>query len=135
MRYKRREEAPAEWRVRMDEVQKKYARRLADWLGRKMAKVPRARMRVYVMLVLMGMAAADLALLLHAASLHPPARVEQIVRTGGWVFQVPRGRGSDLVRLLDSLRADSVTGRQLDSLFQGRPGLVDTLKRLGEWVR
>jgi len=124
-----------EWRVRMMGQQRKYARRLADWLGRKTAKVPAARMRVYVMLCMAGIAAVNLLILLHAADVHPVALPVEVVRSQGLIFRIPPARGPDLVRFLDSLRADSVGGRLLDSLFRARPGLADTLRRLGEWVR
>jgi hypothetical protein len=126
MFFKKRVWVPPAWWVRMNERQQRYARRLADWLGRKTAKVPAARMRVYVVLFLIGMAGLNLALVWrqHSRALPVPLDIP-----GRVIIERPRPPVRvDLRHVLDSLRSDSVGSRVFDSLLRARPGLADTLK-------
>jgi hypothetical protein len=131
----RREGVLPAWRVRMIGQQRKYARRLADWLACKTANVPPKRLRVYMVAVLLGIAAVNFLVLLHATSLHQPAVQYHYVRSGAVELRLPAWPGGELKRWLDSVKADPVAGQQLDSLFRLRPGLADSLRRLEEWVR
>ena len=119
----------------MNEVQQKYARRLADWLGRKTANVPAARMRVYVVLFLIGMAGMNGLALWQGMRNHGKSPVPAAIEIP--VTPMDRERSMqpvvDLSRFVDSLRQDPVNGRSFDSLLRTRPGLVDTLRMLGQW--
>jgi len=122
------------WLVWVDEAQKKYARKLADWLGRKVEKVSTKRLRVYVVLFLIGMAGVNLVLVWHSLQDHKVRSIDSpVVVPARVIIDMPRPVvWVDPKRMLDSLRRDSVGARVFDSLMKARPGLRDTLKALGD---
>jgi len=136
MFFKRRVWVPPAWWVRLDERQKVYARRLADWLARRAAKVPVRRLRVYVILVLVGFAGLDLAVTMGWLRDH---QVRNKPVSVGWSAPVERESGprpitgQSMRELLEDIRHDSVKAKVLDSLLKARPGLADTLRMLDGW--
>lgn len=136
--FKRKASAASACWVLLDEWQKKYAHRLADWLGRKTARVPRRRLRVWVILIVLVLAGLNVMVTLLSL------REEQPVRPGAFqpvVLARPSGLAPPsepartLRAYLDSLRRDSVGSWLLDSLLRVRPGLADTLKELEKMER
>lgn len=133
MFYKRRQWVAPPWWAAFNQKQNEYARRLADFLGRRAVKVPVARMRVYVVLFLMGMAGLELGMTWYSITERRAERPAVVLGTPEQLVIQRSGHpvaGKGLRFLLDSLRDDRVAGKQLDSLLRARPGLADTLRRL-----
>lgn len=132
---KKRTWIPPMWWVRASEWQLKCAHSFAEWLGRKTAGMPRARLRMWLVLLLIGMAGVNLVWVWRSYEHHSVRQVSapvEIVPSRVVVrAPVPRPR-VDLKRLLDSLRRDPVGARVFDSLMKARPGLRDTLVMLGD---
>jgi len=134
MLFKKRPSVTPVWWVELDRKQKVYAHRLADWMGRRAARVPAPRLRIWVIAFLLGLAGLDLTITMFSIRDHHKAP------SGfGWTAPVavperklsrpPRPRQS-LQAYLDSLRQDPVGAMMLDSLLKARPGLADTLRRV-----
>lgn len=130
---KKREQGPGLWEA-VDKKQREYAHRLADWLGGRAARVPVRRLRVWVIVILVGMA------LLNTANIIVAIHGRHDKAAPGLGFIQPaaipdRGRGRSfrgrrsLEMYLDSLRRDSTGSRLLDSLLKVRPGLADSLNQ------
>lgn len=86
---------------------------------------------MYVVAFLLVGLSVDVGITVSAVRKHavPAARVEWPVQPV--MREVVRPvRRVGLGRLLDSLRGDTVVGKELDSLLRMRPGLLDSLKRL-----
>jgi hypothetical protein len=136
MFFKRRVWVPPAWWVRLDERQRVYARRLADWLARKAVKVPVRRLRVYVVLVLLGFAGLDLAVTMGWLRDHRGRNKSVSV---GWSAPLEREAGPRPVmgqrmrELLEDIRRDPAKAKVLDSLLKARPGLADTLRMVDDF--
>lgn len=129
---RKREAMPGIWEA-VDRKQQEYARRLADWLGRKTAAVPVKRMRLWVIVVLVFLALVNAANMVAAIRGHHDKDLAGFgsikAVTGPRLSRPPRVRRS-LEQYLDSLRRDSTGSRLLDSLLKVRPGLADTLSKV-----
>lgn len=135
MFFKKREWTPPAWWLEVNRKQNVYARRLADYLGRKTAKVPAAKMRVYVLVFLVGFAAVDLGITVASLRGH---RVQGMKVPFGWpeklVIPEPNhpGHKLDFRSVMDSLKHVPVDREGFDSLLVVRPGLTDTIRKLEE---
>jgi hypothetical protein len=136
---KRKQWEPPSWRVEANRKQRMYAKRLADFLGRKAAKVPPARLRVWVVVCLLLMGAGELSIGLRAFEAEgkkKPVRSYDVFAKPILAPPIdPAGKAPDLVKWLDSIRRDPILGPEFDSLTRDRPGLLDTLRRLGYRIR
>lgn len=126
---KKKEARPGLWET-VDEKQREYTGRLADWLGRKAATVPAKRLRIWVIGVLVLVALVNAMNMVAAIRGHHDLGnfgvIKPAVVAGPKVERPPRARKS-LGQYLDSLRRDSTGSRLLDSLWKVRPGLLDSL--------
>lgn len=117
MFFKRKEWRAEPWREQAQKMQRQYARRLADWLNRKVAVVPLKKMRLYMMMALVGVLALDGAMALHIIrryrAVPAPAALTQ------WEF-----------RAAPPFKAWDFNDKLYDSLGKVRPGLADSLKML-----
>ena len=126
---RKREKAGTGIWAELDAKQQAYAHRLADWLGRRAATVPQKRSRRWVIGALLSVAllnGVSLVLALSRRRDHPPPLVQGVVMSVHPPRQ-PHNPGQSLKHYLDSLRADPVGSRLLDSLLVARPGLADTI--------
>jgi len=131
MFYKKRQRVASAWWSALNRKQNLYARRLADWLGRKTVNIPTDRLRIYMILLLMSLGGLELWVgiysIRHADRVAPYGRPVRVM-----TMPPPhRAQGSGFTRFVDSLRHDRV----FDSLLQARPGLSDTIRRLEDWER
>jgi len=99
------------------QVKRKYARRLADWLNRRVAGVPVKKLRFYVAASLIGMALLNGAMGVHMIRQYRHG----LVSVSSFIRHLPP------VPPMRSLRFDD---RLYDSLEKLRPGLADSLKIL-----
>jgi len=133
---KKKEVGPGLWEA-VDQKQKQYAHRLADWLGGKAASVPVNRLRVWVIGVLLLLALVNTANMVAAIRGHHNLGnfgvIKPVVVAGPRMERPLRARQS-LEQYLDSLRRDSAGSRLLDSLLRVRPGLADTLNEVERMV-
>jgi hypothetical protein len=126
---KNKEVGPGFWEA-VDEKQKEYAHRLADWLGGKAATVPVKRLRVWVIGVLVLLALVNTVSMVAAIRGHHDLGNFGVIKpavVAGPRMERPRRVRQSLEQYLDSLRRDSTGRRLLDSLLRSRPGLVDSL--------
>ena len=131
---RKRVEGPGLWEA-LDEKQKAYAHRLADWLAVKTGKLPVRRVRLYVMLVLVGIASVNTVNMVVAIRRNGNRDINHFGTIKTTVVPGPRiprkpGARQSLERYLDSLRRDSTGRRLLDSLLSARPGLADTINEV-----
>ena len=131
MWFKKKEGVAPAWWQELDERQKRYAQRFADYLGRKAVRVPGRRLRVYVVVALLLMVTVQGVTTFHSLHRGPSVQVpfgwpEQLVIPAPGLPGTPEG----FRVYLDSLRRDSVMGPMIDSLLRARPGLADTIRML-----
>jgi hypothetical protein len=138
MFFKKKEWVAPGWWDELNRKQRMYARRFADYLGRKSEKVPPARMRIYVMIFLLAIGAVDFGITMKSVRQHreqmmpvPFGLPEQLI------IPMPRRpvARENFGPWLDSLRRDPAGGKALDSLLRARPGLADSLRQLEGMVR
>ena len=128
---KKKETEPGIWEA-LDAKQRAYAHRLADWLGRKASGVPPKQLRKWVIAALLSVALLNgvtLVVALKGHHDHPPPGF-QSPAVSVRPLRRPRNPGQSLKHYLDSLRGDPVGSKLLDSLFNVRPGLADTLREV-----
>jgi hypothetical protein len=112
----------------MRERQERFARRLADGLGRRAARVPVRRMRWYVVFFFGGMVGVNVVLVGRTLVSHTdrPVRL-QVIKPAG-LPAVLRAKPPDLWGLLDSMRRVPDGKQVFDSIVESRPRLADTLR-------
>jgi hypothetical protein len=98
-------------------LQRRYARRLADWLNRKVAVVPVKKMRIYLVSALIGMAMLNGAIAVH------------IIRYR-WHWSLPAEPFEVHWRVSPPVIPRGFDEKLYDSLKKQRPGLADSLKIL-----
>jgi hypothetical protein len=105
------------WREQVQRLQRRYTRRLADWVNRKVALVPVKKMRLYVMIALAGMIVLDGAMALH---------IIRRYRGGPEAAELTRWE----LRPVLPFKSWDFNDKLCDSLEKVRPGLADSLKML-----
>jgi hypothetical protein len=118
MFFKRKKKEAALWWERMQALQRRYARRLADRLNRKFARVPHELKRQYVLFFLIVLTAFNGLVFLRAVGQHWGGKGS------------PAAPGRQLLRLGAPFRAWRFDDKLYDSLKKERPGLADSLKML-----
>jgi hypothetical protein len=133
---KKKEAGPGLWEA-VDEKQREYAHRLANWLGAKAATVPVKRLRAWVIGVLVVLALVNTANIVAAIRGHHDFGNFGVIKPAivmGPRMDQPRRVRQSLEQYLDSLRRDSTGSQLLDSLFRVRPGLADSLNEVERMV-
>jgi hypothetical protein len=138
MFFKKKQWVAPSWWAAFNRKQNEYARQLANFLGRLVAKVPLARLRVQVTLILMTMIGYEFGTVIQSIK-EPQIQNQSNVfgRPNRLILPVSRkpasGKGFGLY--LDSLQHDPMIRKELDSLLKTRPGLADTLRQLERMTR
>ena len=128
MFFKKRVVEPPGWLVELDRKQKVYARKLADYLGRKASEMGPGRVKLY----LAGLVWLMMALLIcmMVISRGRKDRMSLYHWPDALILQKPKYpvMRESFHQYVDSLRRDRV----FDSLIRARPGLEDSLRFLEE---
>jgi len=103
---------------KVHKMQRKYARRLADWLNRKIARVPHELVRQYVLVLIIVLTAFNGLVLMRAVSQYWDRKASSAAS------------GRQQWRSDPPVRAWRFDDKLYDSLKKERPGLADTLKML-----
>jgi hypothetical protein len=121
--------------TRWIERERKMRRRISDWLSRRSSRLKPATLRWLCYLFVLGGCLLNTWIIVSA--FRPDRRGMRIqsltpVPTANWMLTRPPSGdgGSRFRRELDSINADPVLKRQLDSLLTARPGFADTLREL-----